>query len=143
MCDALIANGVVIKLSPIRRTVCAGGGIKHDADWSCVCDAWQTVDPYELFTMGQNNINSQPYHGVCDIRHKVHSELVAIRQHNRNGQTYQVVCNMRYTAHLDELFVLSENNKNGRPDQGVCDRRHIVHSDELFAMIQNIGNDLS
>ena len=68
------------------QNVCDGGDIKHSSDFSYVCDAGYTVDPYELFAMRQNNRNRQPYQGVCDIRHTVHSyELFAIREWNRNG----------------------------------------------------------
>ena len=68
------------------QNICDGGDIKHGSDFSCVCDAWHTVDPYELFVMSQNNRNRQPYQGVCDIWHTVCSdELFAIRECNRNG----------------------------------------------------------
>ena len=74
MCEALIINNDVIKLSKMIRNVCDSGDIKHDLDISCVCNAWHTVDPYELFAMRQNNINGQPNQGVCDIRHTIHSD---------------------------------------------------------------------
>ena len=113
VCDALIANGTVIKPSPLKQTVCDGGSIKHDSEKIYVCESWHTVDPYELFAMSQNNRNGQPVRGVCDTRH---------------------------TVHLDELFAISQHNRNSQPDQGVCDIRHIVHSDELFVLIQNNRN---
>ena len=70
------------------QTVCDGGQVKHGSDFSCMCEAEHTVDPYELFAMRQNNRNGQPYQCVCDIRHTVHSdELFSIREHNRNGST--------------------------------------------------------
>ena len=39
------------------QSVCDGGDIKHDSDFSCVCDAGRTIYPSELFMMRQNNIN--------------------------------------------------------------------------------------
>ena len=71
-CDAIIANGGVKKLSKKMQNICDAGDIKHNSDWSCVCDAWQTVNPEELFAMKQNNRNRQPDEGVCDIRHTFH-----------------------------------------------------------------------
>ena len=71
MCDALIANGDVKKLSKKMQNVCDGGYIKRDSDFSCVSDVGYTVDPYELFVIRQNNRNGQPYQCVCDIRHTV------------------------------------------------------------------------
>ena len=47
------------------QNVWDGGDIKHGSDFSYVCDAGHTVDPYELFAMTQKN--GQPYQGVCDI----------------------------------------------------------------------------
>ena len=72
MCDASITNGDVIKTSKKMQNVCDGGDIKHGSYWSCMCHAWQTVNPEELFVMRQNNRNGQPDEGVCDIRHTVH-----------------------------------------------------------------------
>ena len=64
--------------------------------------------------MSQNNRNGQPYEGVCDIQHTVHSdELFAIRQPKRNGQPDQGVCDIRHTVHSDELFAIREHNRNG------------------------------
>ena len=51
VCDALITKGNVIKLSKKMQNVCDGGYNKHGSDFSCVCDAGHTVDPYELFPM--------------------------------------------------------------------------------------------
>ena len=85
VCDALIANGDV---KPIKKmqNICDGGDIKHGINFCCVCYEGHRVDPYELFAMRQNNINGQPYQGVCDIRHTVHSdERFAVRECNRNG----------------------------------------------------------
>jgi len=68
------------------QNVWDGGVIKHDSDFSCVCDAGHTVNPFELFAMSQNNRNGQPYQCVCDIWHTVRSdELFAIRECNGNG----------------------------------------------------------
>src|SRR3989337_3538440 len=92
VCDALIANDDVKNPSKKMQNVCDGGYIKHGSDFSCVCDAGHTVDPFELFAMRQNNRNGQPDQGVCDIWHTVHS---------------------------DELFAIRESNRNGQPDQGV------------------------
>ena len=47
---------------------------EHSYDFSCVCDARHTVHLNELFAMRQNKRNGQPNEGVCDIRHKVHSD---------------------------------------------------------------------
>ena len=70
------------------QNVCDEGYIKHSSYFRCACDAWQTVDPEELFVMSQNNRNGQPDEGVCDIRQTVHSdELFALSQENRNGST--------------------------------------------------------
>ena len=67
------------------QNVCDGGDIKHGSDFSYVCDAGHTVDPYELFAMRQNNRNGQPDQGVCDIRHTVHSdEPFAMSEVNTN-----------------------------------------------------------
>ena len=86
MCDALIANGDVKKLSKKMQNICDEGYIRHGSDFSCVCDEGHAVDPYELFAMRQNNINGQPYQCVFDILHIVRSdELFAIRECNRNG----------------------------------------------------------
>ena len=50
-----------------------------------MCDEGHTVDLYELFVMRQNNRNRQPYQGVCDIRHTVHSdEPFAMSEVNTN-----------------------------------------------------------
>ena len=85
MCDALIANGDVKKLSKKMQNICDGGAIKHGSDFSRVCGAGHTVDPSELFVMRQNNKNGQPYQCVCDIRHTIRSdELFAIRECNIN-----------------------------------------------------------
>ena len=86
MCDAIITNGGVKKLSKKVQNICDGGCIKHGSDFSCVCDARHMVDPYELFAIRQNNRNEQPYQCVCDIRHTVRSdEPFAIRECNING----------------------------------------------------------
>ena len=86
MCDALITNGDVKKLSKKMQNVCDGGDIKCGSDFSNVCDAGHTVDPSELFAIRQNNRNGQPYQGVCDRRHTVHlDELFSIRECNKNG----------------------------------------------------------
>ena len=67
------------------QNVCDGGDIKHGSDFSYVCVAGHTVDPYELFAIRQNNRNGQPDHGVCDIRHTVHSdEPFAMSEVNTN-----------------------------------------------------------
>ena len=49
------------------QNVCDGGAIKHGSDFSCVCDAGHTVNPFQLFAMRQNNRNGQPYQCVCVI----------------------------------------------------------------------------
>ena len=88
VCDALIANGGVKKPSKKVQNVCDGRAIKHGSDFSCMCNAGHTVNPFELFVMRQNNRNRQPYQCVCDIQHTVNSdELFSIREHNRNGST--------------------------------------------------------
>ena len=74
VCDAIIANGGVKNPSKKVQNVCDGGAIKHGSDFSCVCDAGHTVDPYELFTMRQNNRNGQLDQGVCDTWHTVRSD---------------------------------------------------------------------
>ena len=51
VCDALIANCDVKNLSKNMQNVCDGGYIKHGSDFSCVCNAGHTVDPYELFAI--------------------------------------------------------------------------------------------
>ena len=62
------------------QNVCDGGDIKHGSDFSYMCDAGHTNDPYELFAMRRNNRNVQPYQGVCDIRHTIRSDkMFAIR----------------------------------------------------------------
>ena len=43
VCDAIIANGGVKKLSKKVQNVCNGGCIKHSSDFSCVCDVGHTV----------------------------------------------------------------------------------------------------
>ena len=86
MCDPIIANGGVKELSKKVQNVCDGGAIKHGSDFSCVCDAGHTVNPFKLSAMRQNNRNGRPYQCVCDIRHTVHSdEPFAIRKCNING----------------------------------------------------------
>ena len=48
-----------------------------------MCDEGNTINPFELFAMGQNNRNGQPYQCVRDIRHIVHSnELFAMIEAN-------------------------------------------------------------
>ena len=65
------------------QNVCDGGCIKHDSDFSCVCDAGHTVLLNELFAMMRNNRNGQPNEGVCDIHHTIHSnELFVMRNYN-------------------------------------------------------------
>ena len=99
MCDALIANGDVKKPSKMMQNICDGGDIKHDSNFSYVCDARHTVDLEELFAMRKNNRNGQPYQCVCDIWHTVCSdELCAIRECNRNSQPDQGVCDTRQTG---------------------------------------------
>ena len=67
------------------QNVCDGGCIKHGSDFSCVCDAGHTVNPFKLFAMRQNNRNGQPDQGVCDIRHTVHfDEPFAMSKVNTN-----------------------------------------------------------
>ena len=86
MCDALIANGDVKKLTKKMQNVCIGGYIKHGSEFSCVCEAGHAVQFSELFAMKQKNRNGQPYQCVFDILHIVRSdELFAIRECNRNG----------------------------------------------------------
>ena len=86
MCDALITNGDVKKLSKKVQNVCDGGAIKHNTDSSCVCDSGHTVNPFKQFGMRHNNRNGQPYQCVCDIRHTVCSdEPFAVRECNING----------------------------------------------------------
>ena len=88
MCDALITNRDVKKSSKKMQNVCDGGYIKHGSDFSCMCDAGHTVNPFELFAVRQNNRNGQPDQGVCDIGHTIHSdELFSISERNRNGST--------------------------------------------------------
>ena len=95
VCDAIIANSGVKKLSKKVQNICDGGDIKHGSDCSYVCDAWHTVYPAELFAMRKNNRNGQPYQFVCDIRHTVRSDkLCAIRECKRSGQTDQGVCDI-------------------------------------------------
>ena len=48
------------------QNVCDGGHIKHGSDFSCVCDAGHTVDPYKLSAIRQNNRNSC-HINVCAI----------------------------------------------------------------------------
>ena len=72
VCDAIIANGGEKNRQKKVQNVCDGGAIKHGSDFSCVCDAGHTVNPFELFAMRQNNRNGQPDEGVCNIRHTVH-----------------------------------------------------------------------
>ena len=68
------------------QNVCDDGCIKHDSDFSCVCDAGHTVQFNEHFAMRRNKRNGQSDKGVCDIQHNVHTdELFVIRQHKRNG----------------------------------------------------------
>ena len=114
VCDAIIGDCGVKKLSKKVQNICDGGCIKHDSDFSCVCDSGHTVNPFELFAMRQNNRNGQPYQCVCDIWHTVRSdELFAIRESNRNGQPDQGVCDIRHTVHSNELFFIREENING------------------------------
>ena len=75
------------------QNVCDDGCIKHDSDFSCMCDEGHMIKFNELFAMRKKNRNGQPDEGVCDIHHMVHSdELFVIRQHKRNGQPDQGVC---------------------------------------------------
>ena len=68
------------------QNICDGGCIKHGSDFSCVCDAGHTVNPFKLSAMRQNNRNGQPYQSMCDIRYTVRSdEPFAIRECNING----------------------------------------------------------
>ena len=76
------------------QNICDDGCIKHNLDFSCVCDAGHTFQFNELFATGRNKRNGQPDEGVCDIQHTVHS---------------------------DELFLLRRNNRNVQLDKGVCD----------------------
>ena len=75
--------------------------------------------------MRRNKRNGQPYEGVCDVHHTVHSdELFVIRQHKRNGQPdHRCVCDIRHAVHSDELFALRHENRNGSNEQDVCDMR--------------------
>ena len=43
VCDAIITNGGVKEPSKKVQNVCDGGAIKHDSDFSCVCDAGHMV----------------------------------------------------------------------------------------------------
>ena len=114
VCDAIIAKVCVKNPSKKVQNICDGGAIKHGSDFSCVCDAGQTVLSNELFAMRRNKRNGHPDEGVCDIEHTVHSdELFVIRQHKRNGQPDQCVCNIRHAVHSDELFALRQENSNG------------------------------
>ena len=60
VCDAIIANGGVKKLSKKVQNVCNGRAIKHGSDFSCVCNAGHIVNPFTLSAMRQNNRNGQP-----------------------------------------------------------------------------------
>ena len=114
-CDALIVHCDVKKPSKkMQKNIYDGGYIKHGSDFSCVCDAGHTVNPYELSVMRQNNRNAQPHQGVCDIWRTVHSDkMFVMRQNNRDGQPDEGVCDIRHTIHSHELFALSQENKNG------------------------------
>ena len=96
------------------QNVCDYGCIKHDADFSCVCDAGHMVQFNELFAMRGNKRNGQPDEGVWDIQLTIHSdELFVIRQHKRNGQPDQGVCDIQHTVYSDELFSIRQRNRNG------------------------------
>ena len=60
VCDAIIANGGVTKPSKKVQNVFDGGAIKHGSDFSCVCNAGHTVNPFKLSARRQNNRNRQP-----------------------------------------------------------------------------------
>ena len=80
VCDAIIANGGAKNPSKKVQNICDDGCIKHDSDFSCVCDPGHTVNPFQLFAMRQNNRNGQPYQCVCDAGHTVNPfELFAMR----------------------------------------------------------------
>ena len=66
MCDAIIANGGVKNPSKKVQNVCDGGDIKHGTNFSYVCVAEDTVDPYELFAIRQNKITGS-HINVCVI----------------------------------------------------------------------------
>ena len=51
VCDAIIANGDVKKPSKKMQNVCDDGCIKHDSEFSCVCDEGHMVQFNELFAM--------------------------------------------------------------------------------------------
>ena len=102
VCDAIIANDGVKEPSKKVQNVCDGWAIKHGSDFSCMCDAWHTVQSNELFAMRRNKRNRKPDEGVCDIQH---------------------------TVLLDELFVIRQHKRNGQPDQGVCDWGHTLQKD--------------
>ena len=74
MCDALITNDDVKKLSKKIQNVCDGGYIKHGSDFPYMRVEGHTVHSDELFAMRQNNRNGQPDESVCDIQHTVHSD---------------------------------------------------------------------
>ena len=67
VCDAMIANSGVGKLSKKVQNVCDDKCIKHGLEFSCVCDAGHTVQLNELFVMRRHKRNGQPDEGVCDI----------------------------------------------------------------------------
>ena len=97
VCDALITNDAVRKPSKMIQTIFDVADIKHDSEFSCVCDEGHTVQFNELFAMRQKNRNGQPDECVCDIRHTVHSdELFVIRQHKRNRQPNEGVCDIHH-----------------------------------------------
>ena len=50
-----------------------------------------------------------------------------MRRNKRNGQPYEGVCNVQHTVHSDELFVIRQHKRNGQPDQGVCDVQLMIH----------------
>ena len=50
VCDAIIANGGAKNVKKVQN-VCDGGAIKHGLDFSCVCDAGHTVNPFKLSAM--------------------------------------------------------------------------------------------
>ena len=80
MCDAIIANGGVKTPSKKVQNICDGEAIKHGSNFSWVCDAGHTVNPFQLFAMRQNSRNGQPYQCVCDAGHTVNPfELFAMR----------------------------------------------------------------
>jgi hypothetical protein len=135
VCDALVANGGVRKPSKMIQIVCDARDIKHDADYSCVCDMRHIVHSNELFAMSIiTKIVRQMK--VCAIYDIQFTQKKCLGLGNTTEMVGQIkgVCDIRHTVQSDELFAVSENNRNGQPDQGLCDRRHTLHRVELFVI---------